>query len=489
MVGEHVGQVLGPLAGLALEPGGGGAVAGGAGGAGDLPVADVPDQQVPEAVLGLALHRARAGRADELLAGELVQRQLDLARVAVSHLRHGARPEELAHDGGVLQQALALRRERVQARGDQRLHRVGQLDIVEASGEEVAVGEQAHELLRVQGVAARPLEQRLLRLCRQDRPLEERGDQPRRLLVGQRSEVDRGRVAQAGCPGRMLLVQLGAGRAEDEQRHALRPVGQVLEEGEQGVVCPVQVLEDEHGRALCGQRFQEAPPGRERLLLGGGLRRRADERGEAGLEPDAVLLVGGQGALELGLGLVGRVGLEDAALGLDDLPERPEGDPLPVGKAAALPPVDEVRGARRCTAKSSAQRRLLPTPGSPTIVTSWQERCCAERSNVPISSGFSSSRPTSGVVCVRVTSEPKRARAASGRKRASGSALPFTVHGLELLVVEDALRLAVGLLRDRDPVHRRRPLQAGSGVDDVARDDPLALFGAGAQARRPPRRC
>ena len=81
----------------------------------------------------------------------------------------------------------------------------------------------------------------------------------------------------------------------------------------------------------------------------------------------------------------------------------------------------------------------MPTPGSPTIVTSWQERCCAERSKVPIRSGLSSSRPTSGVVCVRVTSEPKRARGASGRKSASGSALPFTCDRLELLVVEDAL--------------------------------------------------
>ena len=74
-------------------------------------------------------------------------------------------------------------------------------------------------------------------------------------------------------------------------------------------------------------------------------------------------------------------------------------------------------------------KRLLPTPGSPTIVTSWQERCCAARSNVPISSGFSSSRPTSGVVCDRITSVPKRARARSGRQIATGSAFPFTDTG------------------------------------------------------------
>ena len=82
VVGEHVGQVLRPLACLALDPGGGRAVAGGSGGARDLRVADVPDQQVPEAVLALAFHRARTQRADELLAGELVQRELDLARLA-----------------------------------------------------------------------------------------------------------------------------------------------------------------------------------------------------------------------------------------------------------------------------------------------------------------------------------------------------------------------------------------------------------------------
>ena len=50
----------------------------------------------------------------------------------------------------------------------------------------------------------------------------------------------------------------------------------------------------------------------------------------------------GSGTLELGCGLLGRVRLEDAALRLDDLPQRPEGDPLPVGQAAALPPADEL---------------------------------------------------------------------------------------------------------------------------------------------------
>ena len=71
----------------------------------------------------------------------------------------------------------------------------------------------------------------------------------------------------------------------------------------------------------------------------------------------------------------------------------------------------------------------MPTPGSPTIVTSCTERCCAARSNVPINNGFSSSRPTSGVVYRRVMSVPNRARAAFARHRTSGSAFPFADTG------------------------------------------------------------
>ena len=195
----------------------------------------------------------------------------------------------------------------------------------------------------------------------------------------------------------MPLVQLRAGGAEEKQRHALRPVGEVLEEGEQRLVGPVQVLEHEHrlppvrprtrGSAARPRTTPPARPARAAAPTSGS---------EPGLQPGDVRVVLGQRLLELGRRLLGRVGLEDPALRLHDLAERPERDPVPVGKAASLPPADETRLVVE-VAKSSAHRRLLPTPGSPTIVTSWQERCCAARSNVPIRSDFSSSRPTSGV--------------------------------------------------------------------------------------------
>ena len=100
-------------------------MAGGTGRARDLLVADVPDQQMPEAMLGLALHRARARRTNKLLAGEFVQRLLHLVQVAVTHLRQRPRPEHLADHRGVLEQALPLGGEGVEAGGDQRLHRIG----------------------------------------------------------------------------------------------------------------------------------------------------------------------------------------------------------------------------------------------------------------------------------------------------------------------------------------------------------------------------
>src|SRR5439155_2933464 len=75
---------------------------------------------------------------------------------------------------------------------------------------------------------------------------------------------------------------------------------------------------------------------------------------------------------------------------------------------------------------SSAMSRLFPTPGSPTTVTSWTDRCVA-RSKIPIGSGFSSSRPTKGVLKRSLTSLPKRA---AGRLRApKANRFHLSLHG------------------------------------------------------------
>ena len=88
----------------------------------------------------------------------------------------------------------------------------------------------------------------------------------------ERGKVDRAvAFREPAAQTRMLLVQLGTGGAEQEERHTFRPVRHVLEEREEGRVGPVQILEDEHRRPPVGERLQEAPPGGERLLLRCGL--------------------------------------------------------------------------------------------------------------------------------------------------------------------------------------------------------------------------
>ena len=185
MVGEDVSQILRALARLLLDPGSGCPMAAGSSGARDLPVADVPHQHVPEGELVLALHRARASRANELLARELVQRLLDLVGLAPSHLHEGAGPEDLAQHGRVLEQALAVQAQGVEAGGDQRLHRVRHLLGLRRC---TAVREQAHELLSVERVSACTLEQRLLRVGGEDGPLEQACDEAGCVLVGQRGQ-------------------------------------------------------------------------------------------------------------------------------------------------------------------------------------------------------------------------------------------------------------------------------------------------------------
>src|SRR5262249_17771152 len=145
------------------------------------------------------------------------------------------------------------------------------------------------------------------------------------------------------CPAGMPLVQLRAGRAEEKERHPLRPLGETLEEREQRQVCPMQVLEYEYRLPCFCPTLEHTAPRRERFLPRGGLAARTDERRQARLEPGEVGIVCGEHVLELHLGLGGGVGIEDAALGLDDFAERPEGDSLSVGKAAALTPAGQSR--------------------------------------------------------------------------------------------------------------------------------------------------
>ena len=99
-----------------------------------------------------------------------------------------------------------------------------------------------------------------------ERLLQKLPEQERRLLVGERLERERGRVELAAAPAGPPLEELRPRRADHEQRDVGHPVDQLVDEVEQALVRPVQVLEDEHERALLGKGLEEAAPGREGLV-------------------------------------------------------------------------------------------------------------------------------------------------------------------------------------------------------------------------------
>ena len=142
------------------------------------------------------------------------------------------------------------------------------------------------------------------------------------------------------------MQELGACGAQHQQWDAARALDELVDEVEHRIVRPVQILEHEHHRPVLGQRFEVTAPGCSPFLRahepGFG---QAGERTQVALDPlrlrclDAGL---SDGAGQLLTGLLGGVGLEDARLGLDDLPQSPKGDAFPVGKRAALSPANEL---------------------------------------------------------------------------------------------------------------------------------------------------
>ena len=97
------------------------------------------------------------------------------------------------------------------------------------------------------------------------------------------------------------------------------PVDEVVDEVEQVVVGPVQVLEDEHERPTFGQGLEEPSPGGEGFVetLGAriGFPREADQRPHVAFDPASALGIGDEvreHLTQLRLRGLCRIGLEDA---------------------------------------------------------------------------------------------------------------------------------------------------------------------------------
>jgi hypothetical protein len=262
----------------------------------------------------------------------------------------------------------------------------------------------------------------------------------------------------------------------------------VIDEVEQAVVRPVQVLEDEDQRISLGESLEESAPGCERLRLavGAGLGRllgKADERAEVVLHPlriRGVLDELGDDVSEFPLRFLLRIGLEDAGVGLHHLAEGPVGHALAVGKATPLAPEDELgqdvdrreqlgdepalADPRDADERDELRRLLLrcslegASKQVELLVAPHEERA-AGPPNV-----HSEARP-------RIDGLPDRDRL--------GLALGFD--GIVIQIRDCLSGRAARRLVDEDSVGRSGGLQARRRVDDVARRHSLTLRRPGPQ--------
>ena len=338
-----------------------------------------------------------------------------------------ARPEHLADDGCVLEQALLRVGKPVESGGDDALERLRERELVGRALFRV----ELDELFGVERIAARPLEQRLLGLGRQEGSFEQAPDELGRLLVRERGEGESRRIQLPAAPARAALEQLGPRGRDDEQRHVGHPVDELVEEVEKALVGPVDVLDDDDERALLGETLEEPAPRGEGLvppipadLL---FARKSEKREKMGLDPRLVA-----GACErvldrlvdLRRDLLRRVLLEDARLRFDDLAERPERDPVAVGEAAPLAPGDELRVGLD-DAVQLVDETTLADAGDADEREELRRPCVAGALEGVPDDASSRSRPTSSERASCAMSTPKRECAAVAVQTAIGSVLPF----------------------------------------------------------------
>ena len=314
----------------------------------DLRVRDVTDEQVAEDVLALLSDGRAPLPAHELLPLEPVQEQLGFAPVPVADPLERAEPEDLADDGRVLEQELLLDRKRIEARGDDSLHRLGEPEAAPVLAELV---DHARELLGVERVAPGALDQRGLN----DRP----EGQTRSSRAWTRRAVSSSESGESEIVAAFGLPPPQPGRRE-------RSSGRAVQTTSIGTPAAQSTRWSMKSSRLSSAQWRSSKTSTSGLRSASASRNlrqaanasawrslphvlrlgQADEGPEVALDP---LPVGRafqdlrDDAAEPLLDLIRRVGLEDARVGFHHLAQGPVRDAFAVGQASALAPVDEVR--------------------------------------------------------------------------------------------------------------------------------------------------
>ena len=317
-----------------VEPDGDSLVEVGANRLGERLVRGIADEDVAEAVC-LVAGNLRGLWPDQLLTDERVQVGRQLRVVPVERL-HGAHVKHPSLHRTALEHAALRRVELIESRRQERLdgrrHR------------HLAGARLAHERDHL-------LEEERVALCRVDDPVPElalaRAERIEQLvgLVGvERLEQDGRCVPLAATPPGPAIEELRARQADEQDRRIATEVCDVLDEIQQLLLPPVDVVEHAHDRVLLCALLQKLAEGPRDLLGGRRLVRLTEKRAER----CACGSLGGQ-----------RPELPH------DLDHRAVRDPLPVGEAAAahnarLDPREELRGQSRLSdARCSENREQL----------------------------------------------------------------------------------------------------------------------------------
>ncbi len=314
-----------------------------------------------------------------------------------------------------------------------------------------------------------------------DRTLRSSSDCRSRAVSSAESGGERERdcVELATAPTRAPRKQLGTGRADEQQRHGVEPIGELVDEIEQVVVGPVEILEHEHRRPALGEGLEEPAAGGERLAratvwlspLG-----EPDQRAEVRSTQAASVASVTRSATACVSFAAASPAASDSrmpGLCLDDLAERPVRDPLPVGQRAAAPPedqlgvrVDDLRELVHETALADARDADERDELGSLVAANALERVRQQRQ---LSRAADERCSAQGDV---LDPDPRRAARPPARP-STGSALPFASIGSC-----SAYSIARSVARyvcspTRTPPGRRGGLQPRGGVDHVARDHAL----------------
>ena len=187
----------------------------------------------------------------------------------------------------------------------------------------LALSDHRDHLLHVEGVPLGCGRDAPAQVLVEGRVTEQEVDQCFALGGFERLEQERRRVELAPAPVRLHVQELGPRDAEEKDRCVAREVRNVLDQIDEHGLRPLEVVDHDDLRSLRGAGFEQATKGDPRLLGRGG----------------------------------------DDAVGLDadspeNLDERPVGDPLAVGQAAAA---QDVRGVEALEEVCDETR--LPDPG------------------------------------------------------------------------------------------------------------------------------